>query len=90
MGEKAKMSSKPDFMKASFGGYGSEYIVTGETGTADVQYKAITVLETASLTLTQTDGDATLTTIPVPAGITIFGSFLTISVVSGKVLAYIG
>jgi hypothetical protein len=76
--------------KQSFGEYGSEYIITGETDAGETVYKAITALEASSLTLTQAEGDTTLTTIPVPAGLTIYGLFASISVVSGKVLAYIG
>jgi len=85
------MKPSNSFLQAqAFGDYGSEYIVTGETGTVNTVFKAITALEESSLTLTQPKGDTTLTTIPVPAGVTIYGTFTSISVVSGKVLAYIG
>ena len=86
----SNLASAPDYRLLAFGQFGSEYIVAGETGTATIVYKANTVLEAASLTLTQIKGDATLTTIPVPAGVTIYGLFTAVSVVSGKVLAYIG
>ena len=84
------LNSKPQYQMLSFGQYGSEYIVTDETGTPTVVYKFITALEASVLTLTQIKGDATLTTIPVPVGVTIYGLFTSVSVVSGKVLAYIG
>ena len=79
-----------NYEKQAFGENGSEYIIAGATGTANVTYKAITALEAASLTLVQGAGDTTLTTIPVPAGVTVYGLFTSVSVVSGKVLAYIG
>jgi len=84
------LNSKPDFQMLSFGQFGSEYIVAGETGTTDIVYKAITCLDTAVVTLTQIKGDTTLTSIPLAIGVTVYGLFTSVSVASGKVLAYIG
>ena len=84
------LNSKSDFQMLSFGQFGSEYIVAGETGSESTVFKSITALEQTVITLTQLKGDTTLTSITLETGITVYGLFTAVSVTSGKVLAYIG
>lgn len=90
MAEKTSTSSAADYRGLTFGQVGSRYIVDTETGESGEIYKAITALADTVVTLTQNKGDTTLTSLPIPAGVTVYGRFTAIQMVSGGILAYIG
>jgi len=75
----------------SLGQYGAKYILSGTTTGS---FGAIQALEDVTLTLISTNWNAatdaspvTFTSVPVLAGVTIFGNFTSVTP-SGKVLAY--
>jgi hypothetical protein len=82
------VNATPNFQRQVLGQKGFRKLRTGNTSTVGEFYRAITVLADASITLTSEAGDG-LTTETVAAGITIYGLFSSITVVSGDVLAYI-
>tara|TARA_R110002153_G_scaffold105081_3_gene243288 strand:+ start:151 stop:426 length:276 start_codon:yes stop_codon:yes gene_type:complete len=69
----------------SFGQSGFDYVTTGTINSHS--YIAITVLDTAVLDVTTEAGDD-LTDVSIPAGTTFYGSFSSITVDSGRILAY--
>ena len=69
----------------AFGQSGFDYVTSGTINTH--VYIAITVLATASISVTPSSGDA-LSAVTVPAGVTIYGKFTSVSVASGRVLVY--
>jgi len=81
----------------SLGAYGAEYISNTTAGTSK-NYCAITMLEdTTFTTLTALNWSAGTTsslytgsTITYPKGITIFGTFTAVTLLTGKVIAYKG
>lgn len=82
------VNATPNFQRQVLGQKGFRKLRTGNSSAAGEFYRAITVLADASITLTSEAGDD-LTTETVAAGITIYGLFNSITVVSGDVLAYI-
>lgn len=71
---------------------GGTYGATYESGTTAVtgNFGSITALENSVfslLTASNWDGDAT-TSLPLPAGTTIYGKFTAFTLTSGKVVAY--
>ena len=82
------VNATPNFQRQVLGQKGFRKFRTGNTSNVGEFYRAITVLADASITLTSEAGDD-LTTETVAAGITIYGLFSSITVVSGDVLAYI-
>ena len=83
MGE--RLFRQGDFHMQSFGQAGFDYVTSG-TINADT-YIAITALEDSQLDVTASDGDS-LTDVTIPKGLTIYGTFSSITVDSGKILAY--
>lgn len=69
----------------AFGQSGFDYVTTGTINSHT--YIAITVLATASISVTSAGGDD-LSSVSVPAGVTIYGKFSSITVASGRVLVY--
>ena len=66
---------------------GGIYITDTDAHTGD--FDAITALEVAVIaTLVSSTITGTLTSVPLPAGVTIFGRFSSIDLASGKVIAY--
>jgi len=82
------VNATPNFQRQVLGQKGFRKLTTSGSGTAGEFYRAITVLADASITLSSEAGDD-LTTEAIPAGVTIYGLFSSITVVSGDVLAYI-
>lgn len=82
------VNATPNFQRQVLGQKGFRKLRTGNTSISGEFYRAITVLADASITLTPVSGDA-LTTEAVSAGVTIYGLFSSITIVSGDVLAYI-
>lgn len=78
-----------DFFASSFGEYGFRLIETGFSQPAGEVYRAITFVQDSVITVTSAEG-ANLTSETFPAGLTIYGKFNTVSVASGRVIAYIG
>lgn len=85
------MSYNSVYHKSAFGDFGLEIIASGETSTVGEQYNAIQVLEDATVSATNytTKGDTTITSLELVTGMIIYGSFHTISVSAGKIIAYI-
>ncbi len=66
---------------------GGIYITDTNAHTGD--FDAITALEVAVIaTLVSDNISGTLTSVPLPAGVTIYGRFSSIDLASGKVIAY--
>ena len=78
-----------DFNASSFGEYGFRIVASGFSQPAGETYRAITFIEDSTITTT-TDAGQAITSIAFTAGLTIYGRFNTISVASGRVVAYIG
>lgn len=83
MGNKLSQDYNANLM--AFGQAGFDYVTTG-TINADT-YIAISALEDASISVTASAGDA-LSSVTIPKGLTIYGRFTSITVASGKILAY--
>ena len=79
-----------NFRQTSTGDYGFRLLSSAgtATSTSGESFRAIQVLESAEVTTTTSNGDA-LTAQSLPDGVTIFGKFDSITVVSGTVLAYL-
>lgn len=78
-----------DFQASSFAEYGFRLIESGFSQPSGEVYRAITFVEDSIITVTSAVGDG-LTSETFAAGLTIYGKFNTISVASGRVVAYIG
>ena len=81
----SKLFRNSDANLQALGQQGFDYVTTG-TINADT-YIAITALEDATITATATVGDS-LTSVVVPAGVTVYSRFSSITVEAGKILAY--
>ncbi len=69
------------------GELGGIYITDTNAHTGD--FDAITALETAVIAeLISSNITGTLTSVPLPAGVTIYGRFSSVDLASGKVIAY--
>jgi hypothetical protein len=77
-----------NFQRQVLGQKGFRKLRTGSASISGEFYRAITVLADASITVTSEAGED-LNAETIPAGITIYGLFSSITVVSGDVLAYI-
>ena len=77
-----------NFQRQVLGQKGFKKLRTGGSSIAGEFYRAITVLADAEITVTSEAGDD-LTAETIPAGVTIYGLFSSITVVSGDILAYI-
>ena len=82
------VNATPNFQRKVLGQKGFRKLRTGSVSISGEFYRAITVLADASITVTSEAGND-LTTETVAAGITIYGLFSSITIVSGDVLAYI-
>jgi len=82
------VNATPNFQRQVLGQKGFRKLTTSGSGTAGEFYRAITVLADASITVTSEAGED-LNAEAIPAGITIYGLFSSVTVVSGDVLAYI-
>jgi hypothetical protein len=69
----------------AFGQSGFDYVTTGTINSHT--YIAITALEDASISTTAVGGDS-LSSVTIPKGLTIYGKITSITVSSGKILAY--
>lgn len=84
------MNSKLDFFAGSFGLKGSRKISAGGSGTAGETYLCVQAVVDTALSLTQDRGDTTINLTTLPAGVSIYGRFNSVSVSTGEVIAYIG
>lgn len=80
-----------NYQKAAFGEFGLRIISSGGTSTVGEKYNAIQAVEDTILTCTNgaTGGDTSITSLELVTGMIIYGTFHTISVASGKIIAYI-
>ena len=83
----SNLTNPGNFQLASFGQKGFKK-VTSSTAAPAGHYNAILVLDDAVLTCTSLNGES-LTSVEVPAGVTIVGMFTVVTVASGTALAYI-
>lgn len=82
------VNATPNFQRQVLGQKGFRKFRTGNTSNVGEFYRAITVLADAEITVTSEAGDD-LATETIPAGVTVYGLFSAVTVVSGDVLAYI-
>ena len=83
---KANLSVPGNFQRAAFGQNGFDYL-TGNAANLEGDFVAIQALSQAVISVTVGVGDA-LTSVTVPAGVTIYGYFTSIDLASGTILAY--
>jgi hypothetical protein len=83
----SNLTNPGNYQLASFGQKGFKKVVNGTAAPAG-HYNAILVLDDVVLTCTSLNGES-LSSVEVPAGVTIVGMFTAISVASGTALAYI-
>jgi hypothetical protein len=77
-----------DHRAKSFGLNGSKYI-TGTAANTDGPWCAIQALEdTVIASMTATNVTGTLSAIPLPAGVAIYGNITAVTLTSGKIIAY--
>jgi hypothetical protein len=81
------ISKDGNFYQTSTGDYGFRMVTSSFSQPSGETYRAIQVIADAVVTTTTTVGDA-LTAESLVAGTTIYGKFDTVSVSSGKVIAY--
>lgn len=82
------VSSPVNFQRQVLGQKGFRLIVAAGAGQAGEFYRAITATDDAVISVTAEAGDS-LASVTIPAGVTVYGLFSTISVTSGKIIAYI-
>jgi len=79
------------FQNLSFGGYGLRVLTAGETSVAGESFGALQVIADAVISATSdaAGGDASITSLTLDAGTSIYGDFSAVTVTSGTVIAYI-
>jgi len=82
------VSSPVNFQRQVLGQKGFRKLTTSGSGTAGEFYRAITIVDDATISVTSEAGDDLVSEL-FPAGVTIYGLFSSITVVSGDVIAYI-
>ena len=75
-----------NYYQSSSGDYGFRLI---ESGTTTDSFRCIQAIEESVISTSTLVGD-TLNSVTIPQGLTIFGKFDSVTVVSGKVIAYLG
>jgi len=80
-----------NYQKAAFGEFGLRIVSSGGTSTVGEKYNAIQATEDSTITCSNatTGGDTSITSLELVTGMIIYGTFHTISVASGKIIAYI-
>lgn len=81
-----KLQRDANFNLQAFGQAGFDSVGASETVNSH-NYIAITALDDVVISATASEGDS-LTSTTIPKGLTIFGRFTSITVTSGKILAY--
>ena len=82
------VNATPNFQRQVLGQKGFRKFRTGSASISGEFYRAITVLDDAVITTTSESGDS-LSSEAIPTGVTIYGLFSSITIVSGDVVAYI-
>ena len=82
------VSSPVNFQRQVLGQKGFRKLRTGSASIAGEFYRAITIVDDATISVTSEAGDDLVSEL-FPAGVTIYGLFSSITVVSGDVIAYI-
>jgi len=79
------------YQNLAFGGYGFRLLTASETSVSGENFGALQVIEDAVITATSNaeQGDASITSLSLISGTTIFGDFSAVTVASGKVMAYL-
>jgi hypothetical protein len=84
------INAAPNFFRQSFGQKGFRLITSTFTPVADEQYRAIVPLDDSTISATSLGaiGD-NLASTAIPAGLAVYGLFSSVTVSTGRVLAYI-
>ena len=87
------LNYRTNFNNLTFGQFGLR-VLTGNA-TAGETFVAIQAMEESVISsdislLDGEGGDTTITSLTIPAGVTVFGRFVNLEVASGKVIAYKG
>jgi hypothetical protein len=82
------VNATPNFQRQVLGQKGFRKFRIGNTSIVGEFYRAITIVDDATISVTSEAGDD-LNSELFPAGVTIYGLFSSITVVSGDVIAYI-
>ena len=83
----SNLANPGNYQQAAFGQKGFVYL-SGSDSTSG-NYNAVQVIADATVSVVATNGE-NLTTVDLPAGMTIVGRFTSVTISSGKVLAYNG
>ena len=83
----SNLANPGNYQQAAFGQKGFEFL--DGSGNTTGNYNAVQVIADATVTIQASAGDG-LTNVDLPAGMTIVGKFTSVSISSGKVLAYNG
>tara|TARA_Y100000114_G_scaffold148587_1_gene161834 strand:+ start:1540 stop:1812 length:273 start_codon:yes stop_codon:yes gene_type:complete len=80
-----------DFQKLSFGDKGLRIVPASGTSNAGENFCAIQAIETSVITcdIDTAAGDASITSLTLPAGVIIYGNFDDVNCASGKVICYL-
>lgn len=82
-----------DLTRTSFGFYGMNEISSSATVGATLEYHSLQALEDTTVSYTSNgaseNNQATFTSILIPQGAIIFGSFIGVSVSAGKLIGYL-
>ena len=86
----SNLANPGNYQQAVFGQKGFKHLHSGTTLSVSGNFNSIQVLADSTVTLDNANGDD-LTSVPVPAGMTIVGKFTTVTIApGGRVLAYNG
>lgn len=81
----SNLANPGNYQQAAFGQKGFEYLASGNVAG---NFNAVQVIADATVSVVASNGD-NLTNVDLPAGMTIVGRFTSVTISSGKVLAYI-
>ena len=84
----SNLNNTQNHQLATFGQKGFDYLSGTASTSLATHYNAITVLDDCVLTVTSTTGDS-MSSVEVPAGVTVYGLFTSVSIAGGSILAYI-
>lgn len=85
-----KITNPANYHMASFGQFGLRFIQVGQLLPEGEKYRVIQALEATTISFSnEAGGDATIVSLAIPAGFTLYGIFNGVSLSAGSVIAYI-
>jgi hypothetical protein len=86
-----KLHHTQTYQNLAFGAYGFRLLTASETSLSGEHFGALQVVADAVITATSncTGGDASVTSLSLTAGTTIFGDWSDVTVASGTVMGYL-